>query len=195
MGLLTRVSSAKKGTKSLKTTIPEGVAEFLELSNKDGLEWIMQVENNMRSATIRKKAINAVIRKDHSMVNSLPRSISRYEPSDGQLSNETFKEECFGKMRGIAGEMETINRLFAKSSEEDPLFIHSQNPGLRYLSDATRTKLTEIKRVLSYCCNESLSRQKVDDLINNCAVMGDSLSLDDILEYYKIQAKEMRGVC
>lgn len=31
MTLLTRISSAKKGTKSLKTTIPEGVVEFLEL--------------------------------------------------------------------------------------------------------------------------------------------------------------------
>ena len=34
MVLLTRISSAKKGTKSLKTTIPEGVVEFLELSDK-----------------------------------------------------------------------------------------------------------------------------------------------------------------
>ena len=29
MGLMTRVASAKKGTKSLKTTVPEGIAEFL----------------------------------------------------------------------------------------------------------------------------------------------------------------------
>jgi hypothetical protein len=54
--LLTRISSAKKGTKSLKTTIPESIAEFLELSDKDELEWKMQVDNNERSATIKKGA-------------------------------------------------------------------------------------------------------------------------------------------
>jgi hypothetical protein len=54
MILLTRISSAKRGTKSLKTTIPEGVAEFLELSDKDQVEWKMQVYNNERLATIKK---------------------------------------------------------------------------------------------------------------------------------------------
>jgi hypothetical protein len=54
MILLTRISSAKRGTKSLKTTIPEGVAEFLELSDKDQVEWKMEVYNNDRLATIKK---------------------------------------------------------------------------------------------------------------------------------------------
>ena len=48
MGLITRVASAKKGTKSLKTTIPEGIAEFLELSDKDELEWKMNTSGNER---------------------------------------------------------------------------------------------------------------------------------------------------
>ena len=46
MALLTCISSAKKGTKSLKTTIPEGVVEFLELSDQAELEWKMEVANN-----------------------------------------------------------------------------------------------------------------------------------------------------
>jgi bifunctional DNA-binding transcriptional regulator/antitoxin component of YhaV-PrlF toxin-antitoxin module len=55
MGLITRVASAKKGTKSLKTTIPEGIAEFLELSDKDELEWKMDTHRNERSAIVLKK--------------------------------------------------------------------------------------------------------------------------------------------
>lgn len=56
MGLITRVASAKKGTRSLKTTVPEGIAEFLELSDKDALEWKMDVTSNqVRVATVQKK--------------------------------------------------------------------------------------------------------------------------------------------
>jgi hypothetical protein len=53
--LLTRISSAKKGTKSLKTTVPEGVAEFLELSDKDELDWKMDVKNNEHIAIVKKR--------------------------------------------------------------------------------------------------------------------------------------------
>jgi hypothetical protein len=55
MVLLTRVSSAKKGTKSLKTTVPEGVAEFLELFDKDELDWKMDFKNNEHIAIVKKK--------------------------------------------------------------------------------------------------------------------------------------------
>jgi hypothetical protein len=55
MGLMTRVASAKKGTKSLKTTVPEGIAEFLELSDRDELEWKMDTHNNQRTAIVTKK--------------------------------------------------------------------------------------------------------------------------------------------
>ncbi|HET7345195.1 MAG TPA: hypothetical protein VFJ05_04925 [Nitrososphaeraceae archaeon] len=48
------MASAKKGTKSLKTTIPEGIAEFLELDDKDELEWKMQIQNENRIAVVRK---------------------------------------------------------------------------------------------------------------------------------------------
>ena len=62
MVLSTRVSLDKKGTRSLKTTIPEGVVEFLELSEKAELEWKMQVHNHERSVTI-KKTDNEFFRK------------------------------------------------------------------------------------------------------------------------------------
>ena len=54
MALLTRITSAKKGTKSLKTTIPEGIAEFLELSDKDQLEWKMQFQDEQRIVLVKK---------------------------------------------------------------------------------------------------------------------------------------------
>jgi hypothetical protein len=51
---MTRVSLAKKGTKSLKTTVPEGIAEFLELTDKDEIEWKMQVHNQERLVMVKK---------------------------------------------------------------------------------------------------------------------------------------------
>jgi hypothetical protein len=56
MAIITRVSRAKKGTKSLKTTIPESISEFMEISDKDELEWKMHVHNNTRLAIVQKKA-------------------------------------------------------------------------------------------------------------------------------------------
>lgn len=57
MTITTRVSRAKKGTKSLKTTIPESISEFMEISDKDELEWRMHVQNNnVRLAIVQKKA-------------------------------------------------------------------------------------------------------------------------------------------
>jgi hypothetical protein len=56
MAVITRVSRAKKGTKSLKTTIPESISEFMEISEKDELEWKMHVQNNnTRLAIVQKK--------------------------------------------------------------------------------------------------------------------------------------------
>jgi hypothetical protein len=54
MTILTRVSSAKKGTKSLKTTIPEGITEFMELSDKDEIEWKMHIQDSRRMAIVQK---------------------------------------------------------------------------------------------------------------------------------------------
>jgi bifunctional DNA-binding transcriptional regulator/antitoxin component of YhaV-PrlF toxin-antitoxin module len=54
--LLTKVASAKKGTKSLKTTIPEGIAEYLEISDKDELQWKMDMQDNQRVTVVNKKS-------------------------------------------------------------------------------------------------------------------------------------------
>ena len=56
MVLLTKVASAKKGTKSLKTTIPEGIAEYLEISDKDELQWKMDMQDNQRVTVVNKKS-------------------------------------------------------------------------------------------------------------------------------------------
>jgi hypothetical protein len=40
----------------MKTTIPEGIVEFLELSDKDELEWKMHVADAARMVLIQKKA-------------------------------------------------------------------------------------------------------------------------------------------
>jgi hypothetical protein len=54
VGLITTVASAKKGTKSLKTAIPEGIVEFIELSSKDEIESKMHIQNDERVALVRK---------------------------------------------------------------------------------------------------------------------------------------------
>ena len=55
MVLTTRIALAKAGTKSLKSTVPEGIAEYLQLKDKDELEWNMDIQNNERIAIVRKK--------------------------------------------------------------------------------------------------------------------------------------------
>jgi hypothetical protein len=55
MGIITKISSAKRGTKSLKTTVPEGISEFMELSDKDEIEWKMHIQDDKRMAIVQKK--------------------------------------------------------------------------------------------------------------------------------------------
>jgi len=54
MNLKSTVTSAKKDTTSLRCTIPEGIAAFLELKNYDKLEWTMEVTKGKRLVTLRK---------------------------------------------------------------------------------------------------------------------------------------------
>jgi hypothetical protein len=54
MTLITRIALAKAGTKSLKSTVPEGIAEYLQLKDKDELEWNMEMRNNERVAIVKK---------------------------------------------------------------------------------------------------------------------------------------------
>lgn len=56
MTLKTRVSTAKKGTRSLKTTIPEGIVDFLQLKDKDDLDWDMVVERNAKRTVVVRKS-------------------------------------------------------------------------------------------------------------------------------------------
>ncbi len=55
MGVTTKVASAKKGTKSLKSTIPESIVEFLKLKERDEVEWHMETQNDNRVVVIKKK--------------------------------------------------------------------------------------------------------------------------------------------
>jgi antitoxin component of MazEF toxin-antitoxin module len=55
MGTVTRIGTAKKGTKSLKSTIPESIVEFLKLKDKDEVEWNMETQNDDRVVVIKKK--------------------------------------------------------------------------------------------------------------------------------------------
>lgn len=54
MGLVTRVTQSTKKSKSVKATIPEGIVEFLQLSNKDWVEWQMKTDKDERYAIVRK---------------------------------------------------------------------------------------------------------------------------------------------
>ena len=58
MGLQTTASSAKKDTKSLRVTIPEGIVEYLDLEDGDKLEWNMEGSVAKPSASIRKAKKN-----------------------------------------------------------------------------------------------------------------------------------------
>jgi len=55
MVLTTKVAIAKAGTKSIKSTVPEGIVEYLQLQDKDELEWKMDTQNNERIAIVKKK--------------------------------------------------------------------------------------------------------------------------------------------
>lgn len=54
MVIETKVALAKKDTKSLKTTIPESIVEYLQLEGKDSLEWQMGTRDDERVALVRR---------------------------------------------------------------------------------------------------------------------------------------------
>ncbi|MEM1994646.1 MAG: AbrB family transcriptional regulator [Nitrososphaerales archaeon] len=55
MGLKSKVGIAKTGTNSLRTTIPEGIVEYLNLKAGDILEWSMEIIGNSERVTLVKK--------------------------------------------------------------------------------------------------------------------------------------------
>jgi hypothetical protein len=54
MSLKSKTSIARPGSKSLRATVPEGVAVFLDLKVGDTLEWRMEIVNGERIATVRR---------------------------------------------------------------------------------------------------------------------------------------------
>jgi hypothetical protein len=54
MVFTTKVGSAKAGTRSIKSTVPEGIVEFLQLKDKDDLEWTMDIRQNERIVIVKK---------------------------------------------------------------------------------------------------------------------------------------------
>ena len=54
MSLETTANSAKKDTKSLRVTIPEGIVVYLDLKNGDKLEWKMKTVDGKLTALVRK---------------------------------------------------------------------------------------------------------------------------------------------
>ena len=55
MSLDSSVASARKESKSLRATIPEGIVAYLDLKASDKLEWKMEMKGKDRIVIIKKK--------------------------------------------------------------------------------------------------------------------------------------------
>jgi len=55
VSLTSTVGIARTGTMSLRATVPEGIAVFLELEAGDKLEWVMEFMDGERVAVVRKR--------------------------------------------------------------------------------------------------------------------------------------------
>ncbi len=54
--ITSKVARASAKSLSIKTTVPEAVAAFLELAHRDGLEWVMKTDGDRRYAVVRKRS-------------------------------------------------------------------------------------------------------------------------------------------
>ena len=54
LSLKTKLTEARPGSKSLRATVPEGIVAFLELTEKDKLEWKMEIIDGKRVAVVKK---------------------------------------------------------------------------------------------------------------------------------------------
>jgi len=50
----TKVSYVRKGSKSLKVIIPEGIADTFKLVHSDTLEWIIDIKDNKLVVYVKK---------------------------------------------------------------------------------------------------------------------------------------------
>ena len=57
MSLKSKTSIARPKSKSLRATVPEGIAVFLGLNAGDTLEWQMEITQGERVATVKKSKI------------------------------------------------------------------------------------------------------------------------------------------
>lgn len=55
MSLISSVGIAKIGTKSLRTTVPEGIVAFMGIKEGDKLEWTMDIQSNQRVSLVKKQ--------------------------------------------------------------------------------------------------------------------------------------------
>jgi hypothetical protein len=49
-----KISTARPGSPSIRATVPEAIAQFLDLKEGDVIEWQMTDTPNGRTATVRK---------------------------------------------------------------------------------------------------------------------------------------------
>lgn len=56
MAIVTKVARANAKSLSIKTTVPEAVAAFLELVHRDGLVWTLKTDGSERYVVVRKLA-------------------------------------------------------------------------------------------------------------------------------------------
>lgn len=54
MTITSKVSYSKKGTKSLKTIIPQGIAQLLDLEHGDYVEWDIEYMDDEKVAIVKK---------------------------------------------------------------------------------------------------------------------------------------------
>lgn len=55
MPITSKVSYSKKGTKSLKTIIPQGIVQLMDLEHGDYVEWDIENRDGVKIAIIKKK--------------------------------------------------------------------------------------------------------------------------------------------
>ena len=77
MSLESTVSIAKVGTKSLRTTVPEGIVAFMGIKEGDKLEWTMDIQNNERvSIVLKKKSVEKAQRARLTMKEKFDQKVS-----------------------------------------------------------------------------------------------------------------------
>jgi bifunctional DNA-binding transcriptional regulator/antitoxin component of YhaV-PrlF toxin-antitoxin module len=77
MSLISSVGIAKIGTKSLRTTVPEGIVAFMGIKEGDKLEWTMDIQKNERvSIVVKKKSVDKAQRARLTMKEKLDQKVN-----------------------------------------------------------------------------------------------------------------------